>query len=84
MELEPLQKRILDRAVDKQVVRRDAGLPAVEQLAESQTACGNIQISGCIDQTGAFAAESSVTGVRCSLAARMTSLPTVTPPVKKM
>ena len=58
------QERILDPAVDEQIIRRDAGLAAVEQLAERKAARGDAQICGFIDDAGALPPNSSVTGVR--------------------
>ena len=51
------QQPVMNVPVHEHIIRRDAGLAAVEQLAERQTARGDAQIRSFIDDAGAFAAQ---------------------------
>jgi len=47
----------IDLAVDEQIIRRNAGLAAVEQLAEDQSLCREIELCCGVHDTGALAAQ---------------------------
>ena len=51
------EELILDPAVNEQIIRRNAGLAAVEQLAKGQTLGGQIELDRRIHDTGTLAAE---------------------------
>ena len=51
------QERILDLAADEQIIRRDAGLARVQQLAEGNAPGGQGNVGALIHDDGAFAAQ---------------------------
>ena len=57
MLFEMAKERILDLPVDEQIIRGDAGLAAVEQLAEGDALCRQIELGGAVHDAGALAAQ---------------------------